>query len=298
MHSKTKMVTGAAVLALLLIGVAPAIAASNQNSTTTLVIQMAQAAHDYAQNLLSIAQQHGVDVTRAQSLISQGDKDLAQAQNLVNSDPDQAAKYALSAMRDYRDAARNLQYNLVDLVRDATQEQRLREAIERHQERAKDLKTILDKACALASAPKDLCTEAQNDLATVTTDLQQASAKVSTDSDGAAKLIADASKLLGQTREDLAKIAQAIRTDRAIDYIQNVLQKRVDEVKEMAQKANLPPSVAQQVQQQLSQVQAGLTSAIQDFKAGNFKLGIHDVQQAMQLLHQIVTEIRQNTPHP
>jgi len=51
------------------------------------------------------------------------------------------------------------------------------------------------------------------------------------------------------------------------------------------------------LQTQIPQVQADLTAAKSAFQSGNFKTGISDIQQAMQLLQQIVTEIRAATPH-
>ena len=298
MQSKTKMVTGAAVLSLLLIGVAPAIAESSQGSSASVILQMAQAAHDYAQNLLTIAQQHSIDVSKAQALISQGDQLLTQAQSELTSNPTQAAKDALQAMRDYRDAARSIQANLVDFVKDSFRTERLQSAIKRAQDRAADIEKLLDKVCSVSTAPQDVCTDAKNALAQATTDLQQASRMAPTDPSGAAKLLADAAKLLGQVHTDIAKLADSVKAERALDYIQNKLQGRLNEISQMIQKANLPPALLQQVQGQLSQAQTSLTSAISDFKAGNFAMGVHDAQQAMQLLQQIVSEIRASATHP
>ncbi len=292
MQSKTKMVTGAAVLTILLLGVAPAIAQSNQGSSASVIIQMAQAAHDYAQNLLNIATTQSVDTTKAQALITQGDASLATAQSEMSSNPTQAVKDALTAMRDYRDAAQYLQSKLVDSIRDANQAEQLQNAIQRAEERVKELQTIVDKACSSSTAPKDVCTEVQNDLAQATTDIQQASGMVSSDPSGAIKPLKDAAKLLEQVHADLAKLADSMKTQKAVDYVQNVLEKRLSEVKDKVQKANLDPTLLAQVQQQLDQAQSLLDKAVQDFKAGNFTTGVQDAQQAMQLLQQIVTEIR------
>jgi tetratricopeptide (TPR) repeat protein len=253
---------------------------------------MAQAAHDYAQNLLAIAQQHSVDVTKAQSLIADGDKLLAQAQGEVSSNPAEAAQDALKAMRDYRDAAQYLQSTLLDSIKDANLAEQLQNYIQRAQEMVKKLQTIVDKVCSSSTAPQDVCTEVQNDLTQATADIQQASGLVSTDPDGAMKLLKDAAKLLEQVHADLAKLADSAKTQKAIDYVQNELQKRLSEVKDMVQKANLDPTLAATVQGQLDHAQSLLDKAVQDFKAGNFTTGVQDAQQAMQLLQQIVKEIR------
>ncbi len=54
-------------------------------------------------------------------------------------------------------------------------------------------------------------------------------------------------------------------------------------------------SVKTMAQGQIATVNSDLTMALSDFKAGgatNFQAGVDLVQQAMQLLHLIVTEIR------
>ncbi len=311
MQSKTKMITGAAVLSLLLLGVAPAIAEPNTPATTTttateanlgssasLIIQMAQAAHDYAQNLLAIAQQHSVDVSQAQALIGQGDQLVAQAQGELSSNPGQAAKDALQAMRDYRDAARSIQSKLVESIRDSYQTTELQNAIQRVQGKLNEIQAIVTKVCSASSAPQDVCSDAQGKLGQAATDLQQASTMVTSDPSGAAKLVMSVVQLVKEVHADLEKLVDSTKTQRAIDYIQNVLEKRLAEVQQKVQNANLDPTLAAQVQAQLTQVQSLLTSALQDFKAGNFSTGAHEAQQAMQLLQQVVTEVMQNTPHP
>jgi hypothetical protein len=309
------MLTGAAVLSLLLLGIAPAITAVSTTSTTStttttqapspaainaasVLIQMAQAAHDYANNLLTIAaaQQPPIDLTQASNLIAQGDQSLAQAKGELNSNPSLAVQDALKAMRDYKEAAQYLQSKVVESVKDSYQAERLQNAIQRAEEKVTDLQSIVTKACNTSTAPnapQDICTDATTSLTSAMSDLQQASTMAPTDPSGAAKLLGDAAKLIGKAHADIDKLADARKTEKAIDYIQNKLDKRIADVQAMVQKANLSPDLLAKVQGQLTQAQTLADQALQDIKSGNFSTGAHEAQQSMQLLQQIVSEIRQ-----
>src|SRR5712691_13017623 len=71
MSKRHSRIAGAAVMSLLLLGLVPVFAQSNEPSQTdkaTIIIQVAQAAHSYAEQLVGIAKQHQVNTTKAESL--------------------------------------------------------------------------------------------------------------------------------------------------------------------------------------------------------------------------------------
>jgi len=260
---------------------------------------MAQAAKAYVTGLLTVANANGVkDLTQATHLTDLGNKNLTAAQTLQTSNPDQAVKDLLLAMKDYRDAAKVLQAQLVDVLRDTIQADELTGAWVRHRARAEKLEGILAQVCP--SFPSNsLCSDARNSLNMAESELANAKAAISStprDTDTAANALADAAKLLGQARSDIAQIADATRSNRAVDFVQK-LQHMVAEVQAMANSLPANSPVKGQVTTQLNTVSTDLTNAGKAFQSGDFKTGIDLVQQAMQLLQQTVVLIRQNTPH-
>src|SRR5437016_9042171 len=106
-------IAGAAVLSLLLLGLVPVFAQSNdptQTDKATTIIQVAQAAHSYAEQLVGIAKQHQVNTTKAESLISLGDPLLSKAQSEVRTNATLSIKAAMTAMNYYRGAAEYIQH--------------------------------------------------------------------------------------------------------------------------------------------------------------------------------------------
>ncbi len=119
-------------------GIVPVLAQPNQQSQTNsanTLIQLAQAAQGYAGQVLSIAQQQGVNVTKAQTLIAQGDQLLTKAQSEVSTNSTQAARDALGAMNAFRGAAQSLQSEVVVSVSIENQVHYLQTAIQRLQNR-------------------------------------------------------------------------------------------------------------------------------------------------------------------
>ena len=102
----------------------------------------------------------------------------------------------------------------------------------------------------------------------------------------------------GQAMQLMQQVAQGIRGAVYAQYIQKEIEPRLAQLQEKAQKANLTSSVSQEVQSQLSQAKSLLDGAIQSFLSGNFKTGEQQVQQAVQLMHQVMQEIASSTHHP
>jgi len=101
-----------------------------------------------------------------------------------------------------------------------------------------------------------------------------------------------------QAMQLMQQVAQGIRGAVYAQYIQKEIEPRLAQLQEKAQKANLTSSVSQEVQSQLSQAKSLLDGAIQSFLSGNFKTGEQQVQQAIQLMHQVMQEIESSTHHP
>src|SRR3989441_9275624 len=145
-------IAGAAVLSLLLLGLVPVFAQSNGPSQTdkaTTIIQVARAAHNYAEQLVGIAKQHQGNATKAESLISQGDPLLSKAQSEVSTNTTLAIKDAMGAMYYYRGAAEYVQSALAGPSyhrsddRKADQLGYLRKEVQGAKARADQLQTML-----------------------------------------------------------------------------------------------------------------------------------------------------------
>ena len=307
MTSKTKISTFAtiAALSLLFLGVTPALAQATQPQTSqqaAFAIQMAVAAQGYANNVVSTGLQHGLNVTQAQSLISQGDQLLSKAQGEASTNSTMAVQDALGAMKDYHLAVQNIMKEAANLFEEAQDAQ-----IARYQDLVSDLQgrvtlaqSVLTKACALQGASSITCTDGQANLAAASANLTQASTILGSQNANLTTvkaLISDATQHLTQAGQDISQLITQAKTQIAIDYVQNNLQPRISILQVYAQRANLTSSVMQQVQSLLSSAQTDLNSAVQAFQSGNYNGGVQSAQQGLQQMAQAALLIHQNANH-
>jgi len=101
-----------------------------------------------------------------------------------------------------------------------------------------------------------------------------------------------------QAVQIMQQIIPALQSARYADYAKEYLQPKLNQLKDMAAKANLPPSVAAQVQSQLAQAQSLLDGAVKSFLSGDLKGGQQQIQQLLQLMQQIYQEITGSAPKP
>ncbi len=303
MHKRQTTIAGAAVISLLLLGLVPVFAQSNEPSQTdraTTIIQVAQAARSYAEQLVGIAKQHQVNTTKAEYLISQADPLLSKAQSEVSTNATLAIRDAMGAMQGFRGAAEYIQSALMGPSehrnddRKADQLGYLRKEVHRAESRADQLQTVLTKLCSAQGASTSTCSDAISNLGTAKSDLDQAATLLKSDNadvTSVVSLIKDAQKHMSIVYTDINQLANARRAQEAINYIQNYLQKQLTKLQKVV--ANMSSSATQeQYQQQLTQAQTLLNSAIQAFQSGSFETGMHDAQQAMQLMQQVAQGIR------
>src|SRR3989454_6406259 len=184
-------IAGAAVLSLLLLGLVPVFAQSNdptQTDKATTIIQVAQAAHSYAEQLVGIAKQHQVNTTKAESLISLGDPLLSKAQSEVSTIAPLAIKDAMGAMHYYRGAAEYIQYALAGPSDHRTDDRKadqlayLRKEVHQAEARVDQLQTMLTKICSAQSSTTSGTTT------TTTTTTTTSAATTSACSDGQSNL--------------------------------------------------------------------------------------------------------------
>ena len=321
MSKRHSRIAGAAVMSLLLLGLVPVFAQSNEPSQTdkaTTIIQVAQAAHSYAQQLVGIAKQHQVNTTKAESLISLGDPLLSKAQSEVSTNATLAIKDAMGAMHYYRGAAEYIQYALAGPSDHRTDDRKadqlayLRKEVQHAEARADQLQTMLTKICSAqssttsgattttttttttTSATTSACSDGQSNLGTAKSDLDQAATLLKSDNVNATSVISlfkDAQKHMSAVYADISQIAKARRAQEAIAYIQNYAEKQLAKLQQEVAKMN-SSATQQQYQQQLTQAQSLLDAAVQAFQSGDFDTGMHDARQAMQLMQQVAQGIR------
>ncbi len=303
MNTKTRSIIAAvAAISILLFVVSPTLAQSNQTNQSnqaTLAIQLAQASKAYAEQVAAIAQQHGVNVSQGLALISLGDQLLTKAQGEVNSAPAQATQDALGAMRDYHAAVQYLMTQAASLFSGSTEDKiaQFKENIARAQNRTGQMQSLLTKLCSVPGASNSTCADGRSNLASALSDLSQASALLSSpnpDFNAIITLATDAMHHMSAAAEDINNLASAAKAQQAVQYIKTVLEPRITQLQQMAQKANLSSSVLQQVQSLLSNAQSDLDKAVQAFQSGSFNLGAQDAQQAIQLMQQAAQLIQQN----
>jgi len=304
----TSVAASAVVLSLLLIGIAPVVAQTSQNSPSSsanALIQLAQAAQGYAGQLLTIAQQHGVNSTTAQSLIKQGDGLLSQAQSEVNTNSTQAARDALGAMKDFRGAAESLQSAVVVSVKIENQIQYLQSDILRIENRTGQLQAKVDDLCSPKNASAATCSDAKANLGKASADTTQAStllasitsSSTETQINAIVSLLTDATGHLQQVASDINNLASSMRDVKAVQYIQTILNPRLSQLQQSALKANITSSQRLQIQGQLGQAQTLLGTAITSFQSGDFSTGVQQTNQATQLMTVAAHEIAQDTGH-
>jgi hypothetical protein len=305
MSKRLTTIASAAVLSLLLLGLVPVFAQPNQPSPTdrvTTIIQIAQAARTYAEQLVGIAQQHQVNTTKALNLIGQGDALLSKAQSEVSTNATLAVKDAIGAMQDYRGAAEYIQSALLAGTSDhqvndqkADQIQYLIREVQRAENRTTLLHTVLAKVCSTTqSASTSICSDAMTNLGTAKSDLDQALTVLKSDNANITSVISlfkDAQKHISVVYTDISQLVQARRAQEAINYIQNYVEKQLAMLqKEVANMTASPTQ--QQYQQDLTQAQSLLGSAVQAFQSGNFDSGMSFTKQAMQLIHEVAYGMR------
>ena len=104
-------------------------------------------------------------------------------------------------------------------------------------------------------------------------------------------LFKDAQKHMSAVYADISQIAKARRAQEAITYIQNYAEKQLAKLQQEVAKMN-SSATQQQYQQQLTQAQSLLGTAVQAIQSGNFDTGMHDAKQAMDLMQQVAQGIR------
>jgi hypothetical protein len=269
------------------------------------LIQLALAAQSYAGQVLTLAQKQGVSVTSAQSLINAGGVLLGQAQSAVGTNATLAAKDALGAMKDFKTAAQSLQTEIVVSVRIGNQVEYLQNEIVRIDNRTGQLQTTVNTLCSSKNASASICADAKTNLGQATSDTSQASTLLgsitasSTEAQIAtiANLLTDANSHLKQVADDINQLANALRDDKAIQFIQTTLDPRTAQLQQQALKANITSSERTQIQGQLGQAQTLLSTAITSFQSGNFSTGVQQTNQATQLLTQASQEIAHDSGH-
>ena len=322
MQSISKTVAGVVLLSLLIFGIAPVLAQSNQatgSSTTsttttttttqsstvsssqaTLVIQLAQAAQNYAQQLITIAQNHGLNVTLAQSVFAKGSQLLTSAENELGASPANATRDALRAMVDFRAVAALVQASVVISINYVQQVAALKSEAERLGYAAAALQAAFIRVCTSDSSVS-ACADAQSNLEKAQADLSNATSQLAalpTPPTQAAMssiqtLLQDAETHLQAVYSDLKTLASNNQGQRAISFIQNTLLPQVAQLEKRIQNSNISASDKQQYEAQLSQAQTLLSEATQSLQAGNFSAAIHQVQQAMSIVFQVANKFRE-----
>src|SRR5207247_8898689 len=153
---------------------------TSQMDKATIIIQVAQAAHSYTEQLLGIAKQHQVNTTKAESLISLGDPLLSKAQSEVSTNATLAIKDAMGAMHYYRGAAEYIQYALAGPSDHRTDDRKadqlayLRKEVQHAEARADQLQTMLTKICSAQSSTTSGATTTTTTTTTTTSETTSA----------------------------------------------------------------------------------------------------------------------------
>ena len=318
MQSISKTVAGVVLLSLLIFGIAPALAQSSQKaetstiSTTTttqsstpsssqasLVIQLAQAAQNYAQQLITIALNHGINVTRPESVFAGGSLLLTSAENELEASPGNATRDALHAMADFRAVAAMVQTSVVISINWLQQVAALRSEAVRLGSATAALQFAFNRVCMSASSVST-CADAQSNLEKAQADLSNATAQLASLSipptqaamSSIQSLLQDAETHLQVVYSDLKTLASNNEGQRAITFIQNTLLPQVAQLGQRIQNSNISAADKQQDEVQLGQAQTLLNEAVQLLQAGNFSAAIHQVQQATLIVFQVVNTFR------
>jgi hypothetical protein len=264
------------------------------------VIQLAQAAQSYAQQLITIAQNHGLNVTRAQSVFAKGNDLLTSAENELGTSPGNATRDAFQAMADFHMVAALVQFSVVISINYVYQVAALRSEAERLGNQEAALQNALTRACSSTGSSTSACTDASSNLTAAQEDLSNATAQLAAlpnpptqaAMSGIQSLLQAAQNHLQTVYSDLKTLASNSQGQKAIAFIQNTLLPQVTQLGQRIQNSNISAADKQQDGAQLSQAETLLNEAVQSLQSGNFSVAIRQVQQATQIVFQTANEFR------
>ena len=298
-----RMLVGLTLIAILVIGVTGQSLAAygqdqgrRQTEAVERFIEVAERAQDLIIQFRDTAEAKGVDVSKVNVAISDGESLLAEAkEQLAVNDPNGAVKTARDAMRKFVRAIKAFGNNLEEdgngLSRDDQRSQRVLRAVDRSKARIDRLDAILEKNVNL---PPNLRADVREHLDAAERALEGALAAINSDPQNlqlAARSLAEANNEMKEAFKSLREVAvwkNAQRLDRFVANMEKrieTLQKRLDIFADRGIDVD-------EVDVKLTMIKALLESSEEKAKNGDMKGAIQDLRNVQRSFKQIQQEIR------
>lgn len=298
-----RMLLGLTLIAILVIGVTGQSLAAygqdqgrRQTEAVERFIEVAERAHDLIIQFRDTAEAKGVDVSKVNVAISDGESLLAEAkEQLAANDPNGAVKTARDAMRKFVRAIKAFGNNLEEdgngLSRDDQRSQGVLRAVDRSKARIDRLDAILEKNVNL---PPNLRADVREHLDAAERALEGALAAINSDPQNlqlAARSLAEANNEMKEAFKSLREVAvwkNAQRLDRFVANMEKrieTLQKRLDIFADRGIDVD-------EVDVKLTMIKALLESSEEKAKNGDMKGAIQDLRNVQRSFKQIQQEIR------
>lgn len=298
-----RMLVGLTLIAILVIGVTGQSLAAygqdqgrRQTEAVERFIEVAERAQDLIIQFRDTAEAKGVDVSKVNVAISDGESLLAEAkEQLAANDPNGAVKTARDAMRKFVRAIKAFGNNLEEdgngLSRDDQRSQRVLRAVDRSKARIDRLDAILEKNVNL---PPNLRADVREHLDAADRALEGALAAINSDPQNlqlAARSLAEANNEMKEAFKSLREVAvwkNAQRLDRFVANMEKrieTLQKRLDIFADRGIDVD-------EVDVKLTMIKALLESSEEKAKNGDMKGAIQDLRNVQRSFKQIQQEIR------
>ena len=298
-----RMLVGLTLIAILVIGVTGQSLAAygqdqgrRQTEAVERFIEVAERAQDLIIQFRDTAEAKGVDVSKVNVAISDGESLLAEAkEQLAANDPNGAVKTARDAMRKFVRAIKAFGNNLEEdgngLSRDDQRSQRVLRAVDRSKARIDRLDAILEKNVNL---PPNLRADVREHLDAAERALEGALAAINSDPQNlqlAARSLAEANNEMKEAFKSLREVAvwkNAQRLDRFVANMEKrieTLQKRLDIFADRGIDVD-------EVDVKLTMIKALLESSEEKAKNGDMKGAIQDLRNVQRSFKQIQQEIR------
>ena len=298
-----RMLLGLTLIAILVIGVTGQSLAAygqdqgrRQTEAAERFIEVAERARDLIIQFRDTADAKGIDVSKVNVAIIEGESLLADAkERLAADDPNGAVKNARDAMRKFVRAIKAFGNNLGEdgdgLSRADKSSQRLLRAVDRSKARIDRLESILE---TMVNMPPNLRADVRKHLDAAETALEGALAAINSDPPNlrlAARSLSEANNEMKDAFKSLREVAawkNAQRLDRFVANMEKrieTLQKRLDIFADRGVDVD-------EVNVKLTLIKALLESAEEKAKNGDMKGAIQDLRNVHRSFKQVQLEIR------
>ncbi len=298
-----RMLIGLTLIAILVIGLTgPSLAAYGQDQgrrqteAAERFIEVAERAQGLIIQFRDTADAKGVDVSKVNEAIIDGESLLAEAkERLAADDPNDAVKKARDAMRKFVRAIKAFGNNLEEggdgLSRADKSSQRLLRAVDRSKVRIDRLESILEK---MVNLPPNLRADVREHLDAAENSLEEALAAINSDPPNlrlAARSLSEANNEMKDAFKSLREVAAWKNAQRLERFVTN-MEKRIETLQKRLEIFADRGIDVDDVNVKLTRIEALLESSDEKAKNGDMNGSIQELRNVQRSFKQVQQDIR------